>query len=106
MCIGSDFQSYCPDKVINYEKLKNLPCFLILVDKGRMGDTFPKTFSVLDMRTRPCIGAYSTMAQELGRLCRYTKKDESLPYCILSAQFHKQICDQKLLINATKKTDA
>jgi len=37
---------------------------------GRMGDTFPHTFTCQDQRLR--YGAkYSVLVQELGRLCRY-----------------------------------
>ncbi len=37
---------------------------------GRMGDTFPHTFTCQDQRLRS--GAkYSVLVQELGRLCRY-----------------------------------
>ena len=35
-----------------YEELLGVPCILILVEKGRMGDTFPQTFDCLDMRLR------------------------------------------------------
>ena len=37
---------------------------------GRMGDTFPHTFTCQDQRLRSGT-KYSTLVQELGRLCRY-----------------------------------
>jgi len=36
--------------ITQYEDLENLACVLILVDKGRMGDTFPQSFDCLDLR--------------------------------------------------------
>jgi len=41
-----------------------------LLSTGRMGDTFPHTFTCQDQRLRVG-GKYSTLVQELGRLCRY-----------------------------------
>ena len=35
-----------------YTDLHGIPCLLILVDKGRMGDTFPETFQYMDARIR------------------------------------------------------
>eukprot|EP00960_Hanusia_phi_P042897 755759-Hanusia_phi.AAC.1 len=37
---------------IQYEDLEGLPCILFLIEKGRMGDTFPHSFDCLDMRIR------------------------------------------------------
>ena len=37
---------------LNFEKLRDWPCFLFLVDKGRMGDTFPLSMNCIDMRIR------------------------------------------------------
>ena len=36
--------------ITQYEDLENLACVLILVEKGRMGDTFPQSFDCLDVR--------------------------------------------------------
>ena len=36
----------------NFEDLQNIPCILILVEKGRMGDTFPQSMDCLDLRVR------------------------------------------------------
>ena len=55
---------------LEYGHLYGLPCILILVNKGRMGDTFPQTFNCLDLRARTSEN-YSTFVQEMGRLCRY-----------------------------------
>ena len=68
--------------VTQYEDLEDLSCVLILVEKGRMGDTFPQSFDCLDLRLNydnsrefkegsPLF--LSTVIQELGRMCRYAK---------------------------------
>jgi hypothetical protein len=36
----------------SYEDLKDLPCILILCEKGKMGDTFPKSLWYYDLRMR------------------------------------------------------
>ena len=40
-----------PEK-LEYSHLEGLPCILILVEEGRMGDTFPHSFNCLDLRMR------------------------------------------------------
>jgi hypothetical protein len=55
---------------LRYEDLHNLPCLVILCDKGRMGDTFPHSLNSLDFRLRTA-GFYTAFLQELGRMCRY-----------------------------------
>ena len=55
---------------IVYKDLEGLPCILILLEKGRMGDTFPGSFNCLDLRMRTSENC-STCIQELGRVCRY-----------------------------------
>ena len=35
----------CPD-------LEDIPCLLVLVEKGRMGDTFPFSMDCMDLRAR------------------------------------------------------
>ena len=57
-------------KDIEYSDLHGFSCLLIVCGKGRMGDTFPETFSCLDLRVRTSHHA-TTFTQELGRLCRY-----------------------------------
>ncbi|KAL9979248.1 hypothetical protein ACROYT_G016881 [Oculina patagonica] len=68
--------------ITQYEDLENLACVLILVEKGRMGDTFPQSFDCLDLRLsydsswefKEGSSLYlSTVIQELGRMCRYSK---------------------------------
>ena len=46
---------------------------LLLVEKGRLGDTYPKSFCCLDLRARNRTGLpyVAPMVQELGRLCGY-----------------------------------
>ena len=39
-------------QTFNFEDLQNIPCVLILVEKGRMGDTFPHSMNCLDLRIR------------------------------------------------------
>lgn len=56
---------------LSYADLLNVPMILILVDKGRTGDTFPHTLGHFDLRIRTAGDTYSTFEQELGRLCRY-----------------------------------
>jgi hypothetical protein len=58
---------------LEYSHLEGLPCILILVNKGRMGDTFPHSFNCLDLRIRTSDNT-TTLVQELGRLCRYPKE--------------------------------
>jgi len=55
---------------LRYEDLYNLPCLVILCEKGRQGDTFPHSLETLDFRLRTS-GSYSAFIQELGRMCRY-----------------------------------
>eukprot|EP00961_Rhodomonas_salina_P280060 3783504-Rhodomonas_salina.1 len=57
---------------LQYTDLKGLPCLLLLVEKGRMGDTFPHSFNCLDMRCRASDNT-TTLVQELGRLSRYSR---------------------------------
>ncbi len=55
---------------------QGLPCLLILVGNGRMGDTFPDSFKTMDLRLTTELKASSTLTaftQEMGRLCRYSK---------------------------------
>lgn len=59
---------------LTYDDLHSLPCILLLVEKGRMGDTFPQSFDTLDLRIRVSDNL-STFVQELGRMCRYASYD-------------------------------
>jgi hypothetical protein len=61
----------------SYSDLGGLPILLVIVMKGRLGDTFPASFSTLDMRVTKRIANnvnLSSLVQELGRLCFHSKK--------------------------------
>ena len=83
-------------KVETYGDLNHLPCLLIMVDKGRMGDTFPESFNTMDLRASsenkkgPNL---TTLAQELGRLCRYGDKQDKkkMPYALLGQALEKKL---------------
>ena len=92
--------------ITQYEDLENLACVLMLVDKGRMGDTFPQSFDCLDLRLSydssrefkegtPLF--LSTLIQELGRVCRYAKvpasnkKVQSIPYMLVGRALFKKL---------------
>jgi hypothetical protein len=47
-----------------------MPVYHVVDSAGRMGDTFPHTFTCQDQRLRSG-SKFSTLVQELGRLCRY-----------------------------------
>eukprot|EP00966_Prymnesium_polylepis_P329199 7384943-Prymnesium_polylepis.1 len=74
--------------ICSYGDLRNRSLLLILVAKGRLGDTFPHTFHCLDMRARyrtdQPSSMMSTLVQELGRLCRHSKEGEDRPYALVS----------------------
>ena len=86
--------------ITQYEDLQNLACVLILVDKGRMGDTFPQSFDCLDLRLCYDEGSQiilSTVIQELGRMCRYAKLSadgsfvQNVPYALVGPQLFKKL---------------
>ena len=94
--------------ISQYEDLENLACILILVDKGRMGDTFPHSFDCLDLRLNydssrefnegsPLF--LSTVIQELGRMCRYAKvsdgesRSQNSPYVLIGRKLYKKLGD-------------
>ena len=73
---GPEAQS--PLRVKLYTDLADLPCILILCERGKMGDTFPASFRYYDLRlryTRRC-GSRSALEQDLGRACRYRPSTE------------------------------
>lgn len=78
-----------------YAKLDSLPCLLILVDKGRMGDTFPESLIALDDRSTSNDRVYylSSFIQEKGRLCRHTTLGTDLPYMYLGKPIVKELTD-------------
>ncbi|KAJ7326078.1 hypothetical protein OS493_028336 [Desmophyllum pertusum] len=87
--------------ITQYEDLENLACVLILVEKGRMGDTFPQSFDCLDLRRsydnsrefKEGSSLYlSTLIQELGRLCRYAKASANeSPYVLVGRVLFKKL---------------
>ena len=94
-------------QVTQYEDLEDLACVLILVDKGRMGDTFPQSFDCLDLRLNydnsrefkegsPLF--LSTVIQELGRMCRYAKQVQGsfaqhTPYVLVGRKLFKNLAE-------------
>ena len=104
--------------ITQYEDLQNLACVLILVDKGRMGDTFPESFDCLDLRLSYDEGSpiiLSTVIQELGRMCRYAKLSadgsfaQNVPYALVGAQLFKRLkmsLDTSPAVNAISCTRA
>ena len=87
--------------ITQYEDLENLACVLILVEKGRMGDTFPQSFDCLDLRLSHDSSCefkegsalhLSTIIQELGRMCRYSKSSASeTPYVLAGRVLFKTL---------------
>ena len=85
--------------ITQYEDLENLACLLVLVDKGRMGDTFPQSFDSLDLRlsydSKPLY--LSTVIQELGRICRYAtisvddSRAQNLPYVLIGPELYRAL---------------
>jgi hypothetical protein len=68
-------ESWNPTKPKVFEGLKGLPGLLFVIDKARMGDTFPENFSYFDLRARETKESnLSSLIQSLGRLCTYTEK--------------------------------
>jgi hypothetical protein len=55
-----------------------VPCFLVLVNKGRMGDTFSRTFRAMDLRLRNQT-SLSVVVQELGRLAGWKPNECCVP---------------------------
>ncbi|XP_067025537.1 uncharacterized protein [Acropora muricata] len=85
--------------ITQYEDLENLACLIILVDKDRTGDTFPRSFDCLDLRLsydrKPLY--LSTFLQELGRICRYEKisvdasRAQNLPYVLIGPELYSAL---------------
>lgn len=57
---------------ITFEHLLGIPCLLIVVEKARMGDTFPHSLRVMDLRLRTA-EYFTAFVQEIGRTFRYPK---------------------------------
>merc|ERR1719300_582298 len=72
-----------------YEDLLHLPCILTVVDKGKMGITYPKSLKYFDLRVRyydTCNVTRAALEQDFGRVCRYEETDNEykLPVVLLS----------------------
>ena len=82
----------------SYSDLKGLPCLLILVKKGQIGDTFPHSLVAIDDRGASVTGEdkednlhLTTFTQEKGRLCRYTTLDSTLPFVYVGQGLYNQL---------------
>jgi len=76
-------------KQLTYEDLLDLPCILILCEKGKMGDTFPKSLRFYDLRLRYNSDTIirSSMEQDLGRgFCYRAVNDGYPPPLILASK--------------------
>ena len=79
----------------SYNDLKDLPLILVVVEKGKMGITYPKTLRYYDLRMRYATTKATTrsaMEQDFGRACRYISPgDPPLPTVIVSAAAESQL---------------
>ena len=80
-----------------YTDLKDLPVILVVVEKGKMGITYPKSLRYYDLRLRYATTAGVTrgaIEQDFGRACRYKcDGDPPLPTVIVSQAAEKQLLD-------------
>ena len=69
----------------SYEDLKDLPVILILCQKGRMGDTFPKSLRYYDLRMKysNSCNTRAPVEQDLGRAFRYGPETSEYPFPIV-----------------------
>ena len=100
---GKGNPEYMP---MSYTELKDLPVILVVVNKGKMGITYPKSLRYYDLRLR-----YSTvsgvtrsaMEQDFGRACRYVcPGDPPLPTLVVSKAAEQQLHDVRKLRHKTK----
>jgi hypothetical protein len=75
-------ESWVPE---SYEDLKDLPVILILCERGRMGDTFPKSLRYYDLRMRYAnsCSERAPVEQDLGRAFRYGPETDEYPFPIV-----------------------
>ena len=85
----------------SYTDLEGLPVILVVVNKGKMGITYPKTLRYYDLRRRYATTAGVTrgaMEQDFGRACRYKcEGDPPLPTVIVSKEAEQQLHTVKKL---------
>ena len=74
-------------QVCKFSDLDKLPCIVILVEKGRLSDTFPPCMNVMDLRVRhqKTMPKLTSLVQEIGRLWRHQLKSnmQELPYVLV-----------------------
>lgn len=92
--------SQADKSTVTYEDLLDIPCILVLVDRGRLGDTFPHSLYCLDFRARnvetgrnaDATNTYTAIMQELGRLCQYRDpNEEERPHALLGARLYNTL---------------
>jgi hypothetical protein len=80
-----------------YSDLHEVPCILILVEKGKMGDTFPRSLRYYDLRLRYASSCEQRAAaeQDLGRGFRYrqskTEEQHPLPMIIVGPACYREL---------------
>jgi hypothetical protein len=88
-----------------YKDLSELPCILILCEKGKMGDTFPSSLRYYDLRLRYATSSRphnsdakygfsrATAEQDLGRAFRYVKRgeEECVPTIVLGRAAYQSL---------------
>ena len=83
-----------------YTDLKDLPVILVVVEKGKMGITYPKSLRYYDLRMRYASTTGVTrgaIEQDFGRACRYTYEgDPPLPTVIVSQAAEKQLLEHDI----------
>jgi hypothetical protein len=82
-----------------YEDLLDVPCVLILCEKGKMGDTFPHSLRHYDLRMRYAnsCDVRAPVEQDLGRAFRYHSEGDSdpLPIILVGQRCAKQLKEGK-----------
>ncbi len=83
------------ETINSYQCLQNLPGILILVQKGRIGATFPDNLDMMDLRLHFRSSDYflTLIVQEFGRMCRYSADTDikKLPYALIGKSLYKNL---------------